>query len=54
MSPELSGGWLAFESHGVRLRLAPIPQGWERFDDSRLVLALRDAKAVKRTGGVLE
>jgi hypothetical protein len=30
-------GWLAFESaHGEKLRLAPIPEGWERLADSEL------------------
>jgi len=29
VSPNYAGGWLTFESHTDRRRLAPIPSGWE-------------------------
>ena len=36
VNPELSGGWLAFESPIEKRRLAPIPEGWEDLDDESL------------------
>lgn len=29
VSPGYAGGWLTFESHAERRRLAPIPEDWE-------------------------
>lgn len=33
---ELASGWLCFRGGGEKRRLAPIPEGWELFDDARL------------------
>ena len=35
---DLAGGWLAFQSHGERRRLAPAPVGWEAMTDAQLEL----------------
>lgn len=33
---QFADGWLAFQSERGRRRLAPIPEGWESWPDSRL------------------
>lgn len=33
---ELAAGWLCFRATGEKRRLAPIPDGWEEFDEARL------------------
>jgi hypothetical protein len=33
---ELADGWLCFRGGGEKRRVAPIPDGWEDFDDSKL------------------
>lgn len=47
----LRGGWLTFETHGVRKRLAPIPRGWEEASLERLDLMCRAAEVVRRASG---
>jgi hypothetical protein len=42
----LSRGWLAFEGGGDKRRLAPIPPGWEAFDDSQLAELCRRATPI--------
>ena len=36
LGPELSNGWLAFETNGDRRRLAPIPAEWEQLPPAEL------------------
>ena len=33
---ELRDGWLAFQGHAAKLRLAPIPEGWMLLSDEQL------------------
>lgn len=33
---ELRGGWLALQGRDARLRLSPIPDGWEHLSDEEL------------------
>jgi hypothetical protein len=40
---EWKEGWLTFESRGDKLRLAPVPSGWERLSPERLDLLRRAA-----------
>jgi hypothetical protein len=35
-SPDLSEGWLCFESKRERRRFAPVPPGWEHWDNTAL------------------
>lgn len=37
VSPQLSAGWLCFESAASKRRLAPTPEGWEDAPDADLV-----------------
>ena len=46
ISPEMTGGWLAFESAGDRRRLAPIPKGWEEATEAELRMLWAQAKIV--------
>jgi hypothetical protein len=41
-------GWLTFERGEDRRRLSPIPEGWQRADDSELDAYCRAARAVRR------
>jgi hypothetical protein len=43
--PELARGWLAFQCHGERRRLAPIPVGWEQVSDEELERRCQLAKS---------
>jgi hypothetical protein len=44
LSPEMSSGWLAFQSEsGERRRLVPTPVGWERLSDAELLALLAGA-----------
>jgi hypothetical protein len=43
VKPELRGGWLAFESHDEKRRLAPIPPGWETASEAELLALLARA-----------
>lgn len=36
VSPQLSGGWLCFESDSEKRRLAPLPPAWEEAPDEEL------------------
>ena len=45
---EFSGGWLCFESTGIRRRLAPVPQEWTAWTDSQLEEGCRRATPVVR------
>src|SRR4051794_29478436 len=40
---ELRGGWLALRARTEKLRLAPIPEGWEHLSDEELVLLVSRA-----------
>lgn len=47
----LVGGWLTFQSHREKRRLAPVPLYWMSADDAELRRLLDSAKpAVERTG----
>ena len=41
-------GWLCFQSPYERRRLAPIPLGWQMWDDRALLLSLRQCTGVRR------
>jgi hypothetical protein len=41
-------GWLSFECAAERRRYAPVPEGWEGFDDGRLCALLTESVAVVR------
>ena len=41
-------GWLCFESHGVKRRIVPTPEGWEEWSDAELETALATSQAVER------
>lgn len=44
LPPDWKDGWLTFESSGEKLRLAPVPPGWDRFSPERLELLRRMAE----------
>jgi len=48
LGPELSGGWLCFETTGEKRRLAPYPERWETLTDIDLELLLSRAKKSKQ------
>jgi hypothetical protein len=39
------GGWLCFQSASERRRLAPIPVGWESWEEGPLLVALEQTMA---------
>lgn len=41
-------GWLCFQSADERRRVAPIPAGWERWDERELTAALHGPQATPR------
>ena len=41
-------GWLCFQSHAERRRLAPIPLGWKEWDESALASALHSTHGMAR------
>jgi hypothetical protein len=41
--PEYAEGWLAFRSGGERLRLAPVPAGWDTLPQAELRRCLDEA-----------
>lgn len=52
INPGFEKGWLTFESeHGALRRLAPVPPGWDKLSDERLVALLATAKVVPRHTG---
>jgi hypothetical protein len=54
MIPEgLRGGWLCFECASAKRRLAPVPTGWDDFDDAALRTLLSRAVPVASTSGNL-
>lgn len=51
-NPELADGWLCFESLSERRRVAPIPPGWELWDEPTLEKIVAHAGYVsQRTSG---
>ncbi|HEY4130791.1 MAG TPA: hypothetical protein VGM50_09240 [Gemmatimonadaceae bacterium] len=38
---ELAHGWLCFRGAGEKRRIAPIPDGWEDFDEAKLSAIVR-------------
>jgi hypothetical protein len=42
------GGWLCFQSFTERRRLAPIPLGWEKWDDPTLLSASEQGQRSQR------
>ncbi len=46
--PDLRAGWLTFEHHTLRKRLAPIPDGWADFPDDQLRVLCGKARAERR------
>jgi hypothetical protein len=48
---EWARGWLTFQSGSETLRLAPVPDGWERFPPERLDLLRRLAQPAARGAG---
>ena len=42
-------GWLTFMRGDDKRRLSPIPDGWEKFDDARLIALLQRAELVAQT-----
>ena len=47
----LGEGWLCFENHTEKRRLAPVPGGWHRLDDPQLEVLLAGARRVKQRDG---
>lgn len=43
VEPEFRAGWLAFQSGSEWRRFAPIPDGWERWPDAKLLALLERA-----------
>ncbi len=54
ISTELTHGWLCFQSHSEKRRLAPVPEGWAVLDDTRLEALLGEARFVGRPRRLLE
>lgn len=48
--PELSGGWLTFESAMEKRRLAPIPDDWEQLPAETLAQLCEEAAFVRERG----
>ena len=48
VSPQLSGGWLCFESEKEKRRLAPLPPAWEDAPDDELATLWARAEPVTR------
>lgn len=46
LSPQLSAGWLAFESSTEKRRLAPIPPHWEKLPETALERLCQAARPV--------
>ena len=54
LSPAMMGGWLAIRSDTERRRVAPIPPGWDQFDDAHLLLLVQGAESVGATRRLIE
>jgi len=48
LSIGMTHGWLCFESHGVKRRIVPVPEGWEEWSDAELDTALASSQLVER------
>ena len=47
----LGAGWLCFENHAEKRRLAPVPGDWHTLADLQLEVLLAGARRVKRREG---
>jgi hypothetical protein len=54
VSPEMRDGWLTFDSGWYRLRLAPIPAGWDAAEVERLQLLSQVATRARLSDPFLE
>jgi hypothetical protein len=54
VDPELTKGWLAFQTRDERRRIAPIPDGWERLTDTELARLAERAESLGRPRRLLE
>ena len=50
VDPELTEGWLTFESALEKRRLAPIPEGWDELDEEALARLCDGAVFVRERG----
>ena len=48
ISTELTHGWLTFQAHHEKRRLAPVPEGWSLLDDAGLERLLAKATLAGR------
>jgi hypothetical protein len=48
-SPQMSQGWLCFESDGDKRRMAQPPENWAALTDAELLELLSGASEVKKT-----
>lgn len=48
-SPQMSQGWLCFESDGDKRRMTQPPEGWATMTDAELLELLDGASEVKKT-----
>jgi hypothetical protein len=48
LPPAFRSGWLCFQSESERRRLAPIPPGWDRWEEGKLLAALEQTLGVPR------
>ena len=51
LAVSFQGGWLCFESHDQRRRLAPIPENWEALSDAALDALCRKAQVASPRKG---
>ena len=54
VDPELTSGWLAFQTRDERRRIAPIPEGWEGLSDTELAQLADRAVPLGRPRRLLE
>ena len=55
LTPDLVGGWLAFECSGQRRRVVPIPQRWDELPEEALRALWREAEQLPpRRGRLIE
>jgi hypothetical protein len=53
-SPNLNGGWLAFQTRTERRRLAPVPRGWDSLPSVGLQRLLSQAVATSTPRRAME
>jgi hypothetical protein len=53
-SPQMSQGWLCFESDGDKWRLTGPPENWATLADAELLGLMSRAAAVKKTSPKVE